>query len=284
MAEPWIRVHANLAAKPIVGRAAEALGVNLHEAMGLLVQFWGAISQHGSNGQVASFSDTQIESWAGWRRKRGRFAAFIRTAHLDANGRVNEWDDYAGRLEQRRATERERLRNKRVPVAQHTANGANGVAQQPTNKGNLLTPARAVRNETKRVTTKARSKTKDSRDTAAGDLNGDVFAPPVDPPKEPADRWLAPICAVWEARNEAGSFAKMAARAAGALAPLKAAGHPISEIAERLECYMASNDAKFWNINAFASTYGQWKPQPIVVDGELTEYGERVTRPAGYRS
>jgi hypothetical protein len=161
MAEPWIRVHANLVDKPIIDRAVDALDVSEHEAIGLMVTFWGSVSQNIIGGQLADVSDRQIERWARWHGRRGRFANFIRTAHLDADGRVNEWDEYAGALEQRRAKERERLRNKRRPVAQHDSNNGHDVAQRTHETVNdvarLLQPARAIRNETKRVTTSSSS-------------------------------------------------------------------------------------------------------------------------------
>lgn len=113
MAEPWIRVHANIAGKPVIGRAVEALGISPAEAIGLLVTFWGAVSQHATNGVVAHLPDSQLERWAGWTRKRGKLAAFIRDAHLDEDGRVNEWDDYAGKLEDRKEKDRERKRRSR---------------------------------------------------------------------------------------------------------------------------------------------------------------------------
>lgn len=113
MTEPWIRVHANLASKPVVIRAVEALGVSRHEAVGLLVQFWGAVSQHVTDGFVGPHSDTQLEVWAGWTKKKGRFAAFLRAAHLDCDGRVNEWEDYAGQLEEQRRQARDRKRKSR---------------------------------------------------------------------------------------------------------------------------------------------------------------------------
>ena len=92
MSEPWIRVHANLASKPVIARAVATLGVAENEAIGLMVRFWGSVSQHVVNGDVREATDRQIEFWAGWTRRRGRFAAFIRSAHLDMDGRVNEWD------------------------------------------------------------------------------------------------------------------------------------------------------------------------------------------------
>jgi hypothetical protein len=113
MAEPWIRVHANICGKPVIYRAVEALGLSPHEAIGVLVQFWGAVSQHATNGAVGGFSDVQLEAWAGWRGRKGRFAAFVRAAHLDEHGCVNEWDEYAGKLEDRKEKDRTRKRKSR---------------------------------------------------------------------------------------------------------------------------------------------------------------------------
>lgn len=144
MAEPWIRVHAGLIDKPIIDRACTALGVSEHEAIGLLVTFWGAVSENVVGGHVGGLSDRQLERWARWTGDSGRFAKFIRECHLDEEGRINEWLDYAGALETRRAKERERLRNKRNGVAQQTTNNGDVVAR-------LLQPARAnetIRDET----------------------------------------------------------------------------------------------------------------------------------------
>jgi hypothetical protein len=114
MNEPWVRVHANLRGKPVIARAVAALGVSENEAMGLMVSFWGQVSQHVVNGFLTGTTDRQLEVWAGWTRKRGRFAAFIKAHHMDANGRVNEWDEYAGKLEARRARDRERKEEERA--------------------------------------------------------------------------------------------------------------------------------------------------------------------------
>lgn len=140
MAEPWIRVHANLHSKPVVFRAMTALGVLRAEAVGLLVSFWGQASQHAPNGQVGDYPDAQLEAWAGWERKRGRFAEFIRSVHLDAEGRVNEWDEYAGALEEQRRQARERMRTvrKRSP----------DVREQEPERSRTFSPTR--RDDTKR--------------------------------------------------------------------------------------------------------------------------------------
>lgn len=113
MAEPWIRVHAQLRRKPVVARAAVSLNLDPQKAMGMLVEFWGNVAAHADNGSIVGIPDPLLEEWAGWRGKRGAFAKWLREHHLDAEGRVSEWDDYAGALEQRRAKERQRLHDKR---------------------------------------------------------------------------------------------------------------------------------------------------------------------------
>ncbi len=157
MAEPWIRVHATLIDKPVVDRAVDVLGIDEHAAVGLLVTFWGAVSQHVIGGHVGERTDRQLETWARWKGKRGRFAAFIREQHLDAEGRVNEWDEYAGALEVRRAKERDRKAKER-----ERRHGSKGDAVTRTSRGHpadtprdvtrSVRPARA--NETKRDETR----------------------------------------------------------------------------------------------------------------------------------
>ncbi len=243
MSEPWIRVHANLLSKPIVTRAAESLGVSRHEALGLLVAFWGGVSQHATNGAVFGLSDMLLESWAGWHRRRGRFAEFIRTAHLDAEGRVNEWDDYAGKLEQRRAKERERLRNKRATPAQPLQDVGTHARERNDTKRELPTPTAKASRRKPRV-------------------EG----------LEPADgtrtSWLSPTCAVWEGKFGAGSFATIAGQAAKVLSPLRA-GSSDEQIAERLGVYLERTEPQFVSLNRFAATFGQWVSEPLVDENGL---------------
>lgn len=120
MRDPWIRVHAHLADRPVVSRMAETLRVDPYKAMGHLVAFWGGVSAHAANGRVADVPDALLERWAGWTGKRGAFASWVRAAHMDAEGRVNEWDDYQGRLESKREKDRHRVREHRRKVGDST--------------------------------------------------------------------------------------------------------------------------------------------------------------------
>ena len=134
MADPWIRVHAQLRGKPVVARLAAALRINPFQAMGHLVCFWGNVAAHATNGDVSSVPDSLIDHWAGWTSKRASFSKWVREHHLDEDGRVREWDDYAGALEQRRAKERQRLADKRNLLR----NNVRTVAQQSATNVQLL--------------------------------------------------------------------------------------------------------------------------------------------------
>lgn len=107
-------MHGALADKPVTLRLAEATKICPLEAVGVLVTFWGNVAAHAQNGSVGHLSDVTLEQWAHWRRKRGAFAAWLRAHHLDADGRVNEWDEYAGALEVRREQDRQRQAKRRV--------------------------------------------------------------------------------------------------------------------------------------------------------------------------
>lgn len=116
-------MHASLGGRKVIGRAVDALGVSKAAAIGHLVMFWGQLSALGVDGSIADVSDAQIEDWAGWVGKRGKFAAFVRARHTDAEGRVNDWDEYHGVLEHRRAADAARQRERRERLRAARQNG-----------------------------------------------------------------------------------------------------------------------------------------------------------------
>jgi hypothetical protein len=117
MLVPWIRVHGELDEKPVTTRLMGWAGIGEHEAIGVLVVFWSKVAKHCTNGVIRGYSDAQIEKWAKWRRKRGVFAAWVRAEHMDADGRVPEWDEYAGKLEVIRDKDKRRKANKRRGIS-----------------------------------------------------------------------------------------------------------------------------------------------------------------------
>lgn len=113
MLVPWIRVHGELVEKPVVTRLMAWASIREHEAIGVLVVFWSRVAKHCTNGFIRDYSDVQLEKWAKWRRKPGVFAAWVRAEHMDPDGRVPEWDEYAGKLEVIREKDKRRKAAKR---------------------------------------------------------------------------------------------------------------------------------------------------------------------------
>jgi hypothetical protein len=154
VAEPWIRVHADLARKKVTWRVVKALGVSKHEAMGLLTEFWGNVSRVASRGHTRDVTDEQIESWADWRGEPGLFAKFVREQHTDEDGTIHEWDEYAGTFEDRRDKERKRQERHRLARrAERERQAGNGVpAPRDTGVTSRDKYADATRDSTRDVT------------------------------------------------------------------------------------------------------------------------------------
>lgn len=102
------------------------------------------------------------------------------------------------------------------------------------------------------------TKTTTSRKTAAGSENGEHKPPP------PRETWLSPVCAVWEAKNGGGSFNSVAGIAAKVLAPLRAEGIAMEDVAANLTTYLERTDPQFANLPRFAQTFRQWGPKVLV--------------------
>jgi hypothetical protein len=148
---PWIRVHGGLIDKPVTGRVADALGVNVHEAIGLLVTLWSQVAANGINGKLDDVSDAQIERWARWSGERGAFAKWVKNSHIDESGRIHEWDEYMGKLEQQREKGRNRVREFRERNAASNDTVTPHVTVTDSVTGSVTSPiTKGLRNESVR--------------------------------------------------------------------------------------------------------------------------------------
>jgi hypothetical protein len=114
VAENWIRVRAHLSSAKVALRLAPLCKGGAQHAAGVLQDFWSSVKDNTPNGFIADADDRMLEAWALWTGKRGAFAAWVREHHMDADGRVKEWDEYMGELELRRAKAREKKARQRA--------------------------------------------------------------------------------------------------------------------------------------------------------------------------
>lgn len=114
MADSWFRCHTNLGDKKVSRMLAKDLNISLVAAVGHLCLLWGWLSEHIDlvpRGNIGHLDDDQIESAGRWHGKPGKFAKWIRQKHTgqERPNTINGWDEYNGKLEQIRASGRQRV-------------------------------------------------------------------------------------------------------------------------------------------------------------------------------
>lgn len=110
---PWFRCHALPGSLKVTGRLMAELGVSRAAAVGHLAMLWGAVSVFCTDGDLSDTPDATLETWSGWTGTPGAFSNFVRVTHCDSHGRLNEYDEYGGRLEAVKKLNRERKRRQR---------------------------------------------------------------------------------------------------------------------------------------------------------------------------
>lgn len=111
----WIRWDVPTPRESLIGVLAKILKVRPAEAHGLYCATWCGFAEHQPDGRAVGVTDDNLELWACWQRKRGRFARVFREhcveqreGEKDLPGVVRGWwKQLAGLRDQ------ERSRNKR---------------------------------------------------------------------------------------------------------------------------------------------------------------------------
>ena len=129
----WIRVNARLADDPEVIAFAVAIlpklpvWVSVRTACGLLVTLWGHVVDEQEDGDLSGRDDVIVEAWAGWGGKRNLFAREFRQRFTE-NGQIRQWEEYQGKLIERRERDRTRKRGgKSAGIPQETPDASAGV-------------------------------------------------------------------------------------------------------------------------------------------------------------
>jgi len=156
----WIESHQTLWRHPKTQKAARLAGVSLHEMIGLLHCFWWWSLDYAEDGNLDAFDPADVESAVGWTGETGALweawtqAGFIDVFADDAST-IHDWDQYIGRLlekrelsRQRAQTSRERARTVRAAnknAARTETHGARSVRpynqpNQPTNQPRAAKP------------------------------------------------------------------------------------------------------------------------------------------------
>lgn len=123
----WIESHQELGRHPKTKRLARRLGVSVPQAIGHLHCLWWWALDFAEDGDLTRTEPEDIADAAMWDGDPAALVTALVEAGFCDTGedgmlRLHDWDDYAGRLVERRKKERERARARRAS-AQRTPDG-----------------------------------------------------------------------------------------------------------------------------------------------------------------
>lgn len=74
----WIRIAVTLPDDPRIHELADALKCDVDRALAKFLRVLFKLPEHARDGDISSISPNTVESWAGWRGKRGAFDSAFR--------------------------------------------------------------------------------------------------------------------------------------------------------------------------------------------------------------
>lgn len=111
----WIELHQAIWTHRKTFELAARLDLDETYAAAHVIRFWTWALDNAPSGDVSDTSRRAIAYGSGWRGDADQFVdALIGAGWLDANLRIHDWDDYAGRLVERREANAERMRQARA--------------------------------------------------------------------------------------------------------------------------------------------------------------------------
>lgn len=112
----WIEIHQSLPSHRKTSRLMRELGIKTRaQAVGHLVMLWLWALDNAPDGNLAALDINDMAEAAGWTGKADKlWQALVNSGFLDVDGRVHDWDAYAGRLIDKRAANAKRNREARA--------------------------------------------------------------------------------------------------------------------------------------------------------------------------
>lgn len=111
----WIESHKSLARHPKTKRLARALDVSIPTAIGHLHLLWWWSTDYAEDGQLTRYEAEDIADAAMWEGDAAEFVtALQRAGWLDEDMYLHDWQDYSGKLIEKRKDDAARKRNARL--------------------------------------------------------------------------------------------------------------------------------------------------------------------------
>lgn len=155
----WIESHQEVVHHPKTRKLALRLGIQKHAAVGLLHCLWHWAVAYAHDGDLTSYTDEDIALGSEWEDDPKTFVdVLVECGWIDRDGEVvtlHDWDEYAGRLIDRRKANAERKRMSRarpadIPESSEGVTGLPNLTRPNQTEPDLTKPrerARAAINE-----------------------------------------------------------------------------------------------------------------------------------------
>lgn len=267
----WVAIDIDIAGDPVVHRMADALRLRPAEIVGLLTLTFGGMAKHAPTGNVGAIPDTLLETWATWHGKRSAFARQFRAELCDDAGLVRAWEHYNGRNIRRAKAAIERTRKWRETQARDAAEAS------PNANGD----AHVTHNGTHDVCRTVQNSTVPNKEPRATDAADAAPVPAiVKRPRPPrAESWVTEGVTLWQSIAGTVAHGEFGAQ----LKPMIdmhgwPAVRPDMEKWLREQIAAGKGVKPAWYAGVVSARLAK-KPPIVNEHGELTEYGERITRP-----
>ena len=121
----WIELHQTLPNHIKLMKLKRLLKINAAQAIGHLCMLWLWALDNAPDGSLSAVDNITIAEVCGWNKSADAFVnALIETRFLECDRSLHDWEDYGGRLQERRAADRER--SKRTRTKDQPSPSANG--------------------------------------------------------------------------------------------------------------------------------------------------------------
>lgn len=111
----WIESHQSLGGHLKLRRLARELRIHRAQAIGHLHFLWWWALDNAPTGDLSALASAEIADVAEWPGPEDTFVAALKACGwIDGDGKIHEWEDYAGRILVQRAKDRERKRAERA--------------------------------------------------------------------------------------------------------------------------------------------------------------------------
>lgn len=137
----WIESHQELARHPKTRKLARALGVSVPCAIGHLHLLWWWALDYADDGELGGFDPEDLAEAAMWNGEPQAFIAALQSAGFLDELTIHDWQDYGGKLTEKRRADAERKREARRRTSSATSSSVSPLVQR-TSSGHP-TPVRS---------------------------------------------------------------------------------------------------------------------------------------------